>query len=219
MTTSTSTIFYKNALFLLLLSSAGYLCNAADPTDGFTRVSLTDKNFKLQKPYDKPAAERYSKIDGVETFKVYTSDKPFEEGSPTRPRTEIRISGLDYTSGVWQFEGIFYVPKGTTGVILMQVFGATTEATTLQLRVIDGNLMYYNKKVVVANVYNKWVKVNVIHNVGTQKVTIFVDGVQKLVMDGHGRDTHYFKYGAYAALTGSSNYMESRWKGIQVYKK
>lgn len=111
------------------------------------------------------------------------------------------------------------MPSGTTGVIIMQVFGAADEATTLQLRNINGDLMYYNKNVVVSNVYNKWVRVNVIHNVGAKKVTIFVDGVQKLVMDDHGPDTHYFKYGAYAALTGSSNYMESRWKGIKIFKK
>ncbi|KAL6218199.1 hypothetical protein ACLB2K_011414 [Fragaria x ananassa] len=210
MMTSTSTSFCKNALVLLLLSSLGYFCStAADPTDGFTRVSLTNNNFKLQKPYDKSVAERYSKVDGVETFKVYTNDKPFEQGSPTRPRTEIRVTGYDYTSGVWQFEGSCYVPSPTTGVIIMQVFGAADEATTLQLRNINGDLMYYNKNVVVSNVYNKWVRVNVIHNVGAKKVTIFVDGVQKMVMDDHGPDTHYFKYGAYAALTGSSNYMES----------
>jgi hypothetical protein len=111
------------------------------------------------------------------------------------------------------------VPQGSTGVIIMQVFGAATEATTLQLRIIDGDLKYYNKNVVAANVYNKWVRLNVIHNVGAAKVTIFIDGIQKLEMNGHGRDTHYFKYGAYAALTGSSNYMESRWKGIKVFKK
>lgn len=99
MMTSTSTSFCKNALVLLLLSSLGYFCStAADPTDGFTRVSLTNNNFKLQKPYDKSVAERYSKVDGVETFKVYTNDKPFEQGSPTRPRTEIRVTVCIYSS-------------------------------------------------------------------------------------------------------------------------
>lgn len=103
--------------------------------------------------------------------------------------------------------------------MIMQVFGAATEATTLQLRIIDGDLKYYNKNVVAANVYNKWVRLNVIHNVGAAKVTIFINGIQKLEMNDHGRDTHYFKYGAYAALTGSSNYMESRWEGIKVFNK
>ena len=29
-----------------------------------------------------------------------------------------------YTAGVWQFEGYGYVPAGTSGVSVMQVFGA-----------------------------------------------------------------------------------------------
>lgn len=85
--------YYKKVLFLLLLSSLlRHFCTAADPTDGFTRVQLTDQNFKLQQPYDKSPAEHYSKIDGVEKFWVYTNDKPFMQDSPTRPRTEMRIS-------------------------------------------------------------------------------------------------------------------------------
>ncbi|BBG97837.1 hypothetical protein Prudu_007080 [Prunus dulcis] len=211
----------KKVVFLLLLSSLAaqqHLC-AADPTDGFTRVQFTDQNRKLQKPYDKAPEDRYSKVDGVEKFWIYTNDKPFKEGSPTRPRTEIRITGHDYTSGVCQFEGNFFVPQGTSGAIIMQVFGAANEATTLQLRVINGDLKYYGNNVVAANIYSRWVRLNVIHNVGAGKVTIFIDGNQKLVVNDHGGATFYFKYGVYGALSGSSNYMESRWKGIKLFKK
>ncbi|KAK9943861.1 hypothetical protein M0R45_009454 [Rubus argutus] len=134
--------YYKKVLFLLFLSSLlRQFCTAADPTDGFTQVQLTDQNFKLQQPYDKSPAERYININGVEKFWVYTNDKPFMQDSPTRPRTEMRISGYDYTSGVWQFEGNFF-------------------CAARQHRC-----------------YNN------------------------------------------AALTGSSNYMESRWKGIKVFNK
>ncbi|KAL6269246.1 hypothetical protein ACE6H2_026157 [Prunus campanulata] len=197
----------KKVVLLLLLSSLAtqqHLC-AADPTDGFTSVQFTDENRMLQKPYDKALEDRYSNVDGVEKFWIYTNDKPFKEGSPTRPRTEIRITGHDYTSGFWQFEGNFFVPQGTSGAIIMQVFGAANEATTLQLRVINGDLKYYGNNVVAANIY--------------RKVTIFIDGDQKLVVNDHGRATFYFKYGVYGALSGSSNYMESRWKGIKLFKK
>lgn len=37
------------------------------------------------------------------------------------PRTEIRITGYDYSLGVWQFEGHAYVPKGTSGVTIVQI--------------------------------------------------------------------------------------------------
>ncbi|KAK9991228.1 hypothetical protein SO802_026213, partial [Lithocarpus litseifolius] len=45
---------------------------------------------------------------------------------------------------VWQFEGYGFVPNGTTGVCIMQVFGASPPATTLMLRVYNGSLRVYN---------------------------------------------------------------------------
>ncbi|PQQ19342.1 hypothetical protein Pyn_36836 [Prunus yedoensis var. nudiflora] len=133
--------------------------------------------------------------------------------------TRIFALGYDYTSGVWQFEGNFYVPQGSSGVIIMQIHGAATEATTLQLRVYNGDLKYYGNNVVASNIYDKWLRLNVIHNVGAGKVTIFIDGEQKLVVNGHGRANFYFKYGVYGALSASSNYMESRWKEVKLFKK
>ncbi|CAL8173873.1 unnamed protein product [Prunus armeniaca] len=89
--------------------------------------------------------------------------------------THIFALGYDYTSGVWQFEGNFYVPQGSSGVIIMQIDGAATEATTLQLRVYNGDLKYYGNNVVASNIYDKWLRLNVIHSVGAGKVTIFIE--------------------------------------------
>ncbi|ONH90073.1 hypothetical protein PRUPE_8G033300 [Prunus persica] len=133
--------------------------------------------------------------------------------SPTGPRTEIRNSGHGYTSGVRQFEGHFLMPQRSSGVTIMQIFGAAHQATTLQLRVCNGDLKYYIHNVVAANIYNKWFRLNVIHNVGARKVTIFIDGEKKFVVKDHSRATFYFKYGVYAAPS------ESRWRGIKLFKK
>ncbi|EXC19877.1 hypothetical protein L484_017854 [Morus notabilis] len=307
--------FCKNFLVQLVLSflnGQDNLCVLALPTDGFTRVNLSPSNFQLHKPWDQPTGNRYSLVDegSVEKFWVYRTDQPFKQGSPTKPRTEMRISiaelykdiddeywkgfyeakdaivdyspgvklnlsfdaaikgasrcgspavqtpsipsspadnleyegdpemiepmkelqrsfgvdphlqtlGHDYTSGVWQFEGNFYVPSGTTGACIMQVFGAASQATTLQLRVYDGNLRVYQSQGVASNIYDKWFKLNVIHDVGNSRVTIFINNVQKVVVGGRGPSTFYFKYGVYAQ-DGSSNYMESRWRGIRVFRR
>ncbi|GMN56303.1 hypothetical protein TIFTF001_025407 [Ficus carica] len=218
--------YYSKIRSFVLLIALSYLNNSqysslgalGAPTDGFSRVSLSSSNFKLQKPYDQPVQNRYSNNNGVETFRVFSNDKPFQQGSPTKPRTEIRISGYDYTSGVWQFEGNFYVPSGTNGVCIMQVFGAANQATTLQLRVYNGNLQVYKNQVVVSNIYNKWFKLNVIHDVGNSRVTIFINDQQKVVVGGRGLSTFYFKYGVYAQ-DGSSNDMESKWSGIKVFRR
>lgn len=84
---------YYSVLLLIFLSFTTNLYQFcyADPTDGFTLLPLTDHNIKLQKPYNEPLNDRYSYDDGVRKLWVYTNDKPFQKGSGTRPRTEVRI--------------------------------------------------------------------------------------------------------------------------------
>ncbi|XP_010030383.2 citrate-binding protein [Eucalyptus grandis] len=188
-----------------------------DPTKGFVSLPLNQSNFNVQRPYDVPEDERYSFEHGVHKLWVYSSDKPFAPTSRTNPRTEIRIRGYDYSSGVWQFEGYGYVPCGTSGVCIMQVFGASPQATTLMVRVYNGSLYYYRNPILLENIYDRWFKLNVIHNVNASTVKIYIDGQLKMVAPGRGGASHYFKFGVYEQ-DNASYYMESRWKGIKVLK-
>ncbi|RXH85519.1 hypothetical protein DVH24_009340 [Malus domestica] len=201
--------FYKFFCLFLLILKYHYLC-AADPTDGFTPVPLTEDNFVLQKPYNEPLDDRYSYKDGVRSFWIYNHDKPFKADSTTRPRSELRISGHDYSSGIWQFEGYTYVPSGTSGVTIVQIHGAAEGATSLQLRMYDGDIKYYKYNVVATDLYDKWFRVNIIHNVDKGKIIVFIDGVKKFVVKDQGPGDLYFKCGVYAAPENSSNFMESR---------
>uniref|UniRef100_A0A7N0SYH5 Alginate lyase 2 domain-containing protein n=1 Tax=Kalanchoe fedtschenkoi TaxID=63787 RepID=A0A7N0SYH5_KALFE len=103
------------------------------------------------------------------------------------------IKGYDYSSGVWQFEAFGYVPSNTSGVVVMQIFGAETHATTLMMRVHDGALSYYRNP-------------------------IYINGELKFEGSGRGGRSHFFKCGVYAQ-DDASDYMESRWKQIKVLKK
>ncbi|GLJ48406.1 hypothetical protein SUGI_1021760 [Cryptomeria japonica] len=188
------------------------------PTQGFTEVVLNATNFMIQKPYDKEEYERYSFIDGVHSMWVYKDDKPHTPESKTRPRTEIRIEGYDYTEGVWQFEGEVYVPHGTSGVCVMQVFGGVQHATSFMLLASNGVLMRYNDQVVASEIYDRWIHLNIIHNADEGKVSVFVDGNEKVLADDRGRANHYFKCGAYAGVNASSC-MESRWRNIKLWTK
>ena len=78
--------------------------------------------------------------------------------------------------------------------------------------------MIYNSQTIAANIYGKWFKLNVIHDVGNSRVTVFLDDEQKAVVGGRGPSTFYFKYGVYAQ-EGSSNYMQSDWFGIRVLRR
>ncbi len=129
------------------------------------------------------------------------------------------LQGYPYSSGVWQFEADAYVPTGTTGVSIMQIFGAEPpSATTLMTRVYDGSLTYYREPVLVPNIYNKWFRLNVIHDVDAAKVKVYINGDLKLERDDRRGTSHYFKCGVYTQ-NDPSNCMESQWKNIKVLKK
>lgn len=111
-----------------------------------------------------------------------------------------------------------YVQQGTSGASLMQVFGGDPSATTLMVRVYDGNLYYYRNEVIETNIYEKWFRLNVIHDVEGNNVKVYINGSLKFNGDGRGGTTHYFKCGVYGQV-GESDYMESQWKDIKIYKK
>uniref|UniRef100_A0A8I6YB09 Alginate lyase 2 domain-containing protein n=1 Tax=Hordeum vulgare subsp. vulgare TaxID=112509 RepID=A0A8I6YB09_HORVV len=190
--------------------------STGEPTDGFTAVRLSESNFALQRPFDEASGARYSFDGTVRKLWVLSSDKPHARQSHTKPRTEIRMAGYDYSSGVWQFEGYGYVPSGTTGVCIMQVFGAGEAASTLMLHVYDGALRYYNRQLVEDTIYDRWFRLNVIHDVDASTLTVYIDGEQKLRVHGRGGHSHYFKFGVYGQREESSR-MESRWKDYSLY--
>ncbi|KAK9991231.1 hypothetical protein SO802_026216 [Lithocarpus litseifolius] len=102
----------------------------------------------------------------------------------------------------------------------MQVFGATPpRATTLMLRVYNGSLVYYSTgPVLVPNIYNRWFKLNVIHDVDAAKLKVYIDGYLKLEAKGRADTSHAFKCGVYAQFSDSC-YMESRWKHLKVLRE
>ncbi|GMI67851.1 hypothetical protein HRI_000454400 [Hibiscus trionum] len=101
----------------------------------------------------------------------------------------------------------------------MQIFGASSRATTIMLRVYDGELAIYRRSWrLLSNMYDRWIKVNVIHDVGASNVKVYIDGVLRYEGSGAGGHYHYFKFGVYAQ-DDPSHRMESRWRGISLLKK
>lgn len=129
------------------------------------------------------------------------------------------MQGLDYSGGVWQFEGVAFVPNGTSGATILQIHGASHGATTIILRIYDGEMRYYSSQVMASDLYDRWFRVNLIHNVDAGCVTVFLDGAQVFETKDKGPGDLYFKCGVYAAPANISYYMESRWRDIKIYKK
>ncbi|KAM3359901.1 hypothetical protein P3S68_019612 [Capsicum galapagoense] len=93
----------------------------------------------------------------------------------------------------------------------MQVFGASPSATTL-MRVYNENLYCYREKVIESNIYKRWFRLNVIHDVRASKLKVYINGVLKHEASGRGGDHHYFMFGVYGQ-DNESDRMESRWRG------
>ncbi|XP_054806313.1 citrate-binding protein-like [Prosopis cineraria] len=214
---------YQSVVFCGLLVCSCLLVSVrtshlVDLTLGFTELPLNTSHFKLQTPYDLPASSRYSFNHGIHRLWVYSTDKPFSKKS-RGSRSEIRIQGYDYSSGVWQFEGHGYIPSGTSGVSVMQVFGADPpRATTLMVRTYNGSLTYYRSPLLVPYIWDRWFQLNVIHDVEASIVRVYIDRVLVYEAPGQGGASHYFKFGVYKQ-NDPSYYMESRWKGIRVLHK
>jgi Alginate lyase len=202
----------KYLLVFFLFFVAGSRVVDAVPTDGFAEVPFT---YSIQYPYDLQLTNRYSFNNGVHSFWVYATDQPFQQGSATEPRTEMRIFN-DYTNGVWQFEGDLYVPSGTTGVAVMQVFGGTTAATASQLRVYNGSLCRYTSPI-MNNIYDQWIHVNVIHDANAHTVSIYLNGSFARSDADRGPATYYFKCGVYIQ-DNPSDRVESQWANIKVWR-
>ncbi|RDX84497.1 Citrate-binding protein, partial [Mucuna pruriens] len=167
--------------------------------------------------YAQNGASNY--MESLHKLRVYSTDKPLSQNSTTRPRSEIRIRGYDYSSGVWQFQGQGFVPHGTSGVCIMQVLGANPpRATTLMVRSYNDSLSYYKAPILVPNIWGRWFQLNVIHDVEASNVKVYLDGVQVYEATGHGVCSHYFKFRVYTQ-NDPSYYLESQWKGVKVLKK
>ncbi|XP_047155284.1 citrate-binding protein-like [Vigna umbellata] len=211
-------IFHQALLpFLFCITTLSLV--VADPTDGFTRLPSPSSNFQIQKHYDLPQNKCYTFSNGVYRFWVYTNDT---SSTGTRARCELRI-GNYYTSGVLQFEGYFYIPNGTTGTTIHQVVSsgvsaAAATATTSQSRVYHGSLTHFLSPTLETNIYDKWYRFNLIHDVGANNLKIFINGVQKFNGNGQVAGSHYMKIGVYAH-EGASHYVESRWRNIKLFTR
>ncbi|KAI9098402.1 hypothetical protein K1719_025027 [Acacia pycnantha] len=80
-----------------------------------------------------------------------------------------------------KFASYGYVPSGTPGATIAQIRRAPKGkgATTLMLNIDHGNLWYYNGVMVVENLYDKWFRLNMIHDVDAETVSVFINGDQR----------------------------------------
>jgi hypothetical protein len=110
---------------------------------------------------------------------VYKNDKPHMKTSNTHPRTEMALN-QGYSRGqMHQWEAEYFIPGGSSGFCLFQVFGGDdNHATSAMIHTYNGQLSWYEDTAhaLSGNIYNKWTRVNVIHDTKGRMTKIYVNG-------------------------------------------
>ncbi|WP_081164647.1 polysaccharide lyase family 7 protein [Niastella populi] len=186
----------------------------ANPTSGWTQTSYT---YNIQTPWNLSQSSRYSYSGGEHRFWIYPDDECQYEGCSTGPRSELRMNN-NYTSGRHQFEGDVYIVSGSKGTDIMQVFGGSTHATAIMLKIHSasgGTIKRYDNETLMTSAYNKWIHVNVQHDADNGRIYVYINNTLKGNYADRGNATHYFKCGVYN-ISGSRS--ETRWKNVKYWK-
>jgi hypothetical protein len=187
-------------------------CNG-DPTAGFTEYTDT---FKVQHPYDLAESDRFTFENGIYTTWVYPTDKPFQQGSATGPRTEMRWS-QNWSSGerIWEADVMYESPAGQS--CIMQVKGnAPIGGEAMYLQVNGGNLRNSVKPPFLMNSYDKWMNIKTAYNTATRVGRVWIDNCL-LYTTTYSEDAEwYFKNGTYGCNTAICR---AHFKNIKFWKR
>jgi hypothetical protein len=222
----------ENRVAVSQKSQAIALANVPEYGTGWVAKPYT---YVLHKPYNLDTNARHSYNPDFEehTFWIYNTDNPFQEGSNTSPRSEMRFKhtstsgGNNYTTGNHQFEADIKVYSGSYNPIIMQVFGTTADVNKPAFNIKaypnnGGELRFFDGTVLATGIYDTWVHINVVHATNERKFHVFINGTEvrngngKLYFEDKGASQHYFKCGVY---TSQSVMSKVKIKHIKYYYK
>ena len=182
-----------------------------DPTAGHTEYRGL---FKVQRPSDFKAGDRFAYQDGVYTFWVNTNDKAHTPGNGTAPRTEARYPSYASGEHIWSADMMYeHVDKTCVFQIHNEVGNYAT-----YLR-ITGDMMFdlKTRKTITSGMANKWFNLKVLFNTETLDVKIYVNNCLKFTAKSPEGPTPnwYFKHGTYTCDSGTC---KSHYKNIHLYQ-
>ncbi len=211
----------KPFALMLVLASFPIVGNAQIGGSNWTEQSVT---FNVQHPYNLPESSRYTFSDGVYHMWVYKTDKPFEQGSSTLPRTEQRFTP-DYTSGEIQYQAMIKADPSENSYSVFQIhtgdaqsdeFGSTT-FMLFWFSSNGGSVHDYSGKELAGNLGSDWFQLNVDHNLVTHTVTVWINGSQVWQQADNGATDFYMKDGVYEQNHSPSSRMDAYVKEIHFW--
>jgi hypothetical protein len=183
-----------------------------DLTAGFTEYPGA---FRVQRPYDLAASDRFEYKDGIYTFWVNSNDKAHAPGNGTAPRTEARYIDISSGINIWSADVMY---EHVDGTCIMQIHNEVGNYATY-LR-ITGDMMFdlKTRKTVIEGYVNKWFNMKVYFDTDSLDVKIYINNCLKFSAKSPKGPTPnwYFKHGVYTCGSGTC---KSHYKNIHVYEK
>ena len=200
------------AAAVVLLAVPAPAAGGAQPIgSGWTEIF---PNTQLDEP---PGLTRHTVTGGVHHMWVLATDPSKYPGRDSGPRSELRFFN-DYTSGQAQFQADIKVASGCSRASIMQVFGAPDRATAFMAWAMPNKLSYYDISTIYQPLYDQYLRLNVVHDTASGKVSVYVNGAAHGVFQDHGDANHYFKVGVYHQK-GMSARCDVYVKNIHIYRK
>jgi hypothetical protein len=185
---------------------------AASPIGtGWTEIFPT---YKVDYP---PGQTRYTLSGDEFHFWLFNTDQSTYPGHDSGPRSELRWYN-DYSTGQAQFQGDVMIASVCAHACVMQIFGASTQATAFMAWAMPDSLNYYGGPVIQTPVYDKWMRLNVTHDTSTRVIQVYIDGQMKATFMDHGGTNHYFKNGIYHQVNMTPK-CDVYYRGIHIFKK
>lgn len=215
------TLFTTGATVAAGAAATAFGLGTADAavTDGWTKAEYT---YYVQKPWNLREGARYRLTDGVHKTWVYDTDQPFEEGSSTDPRTELRFNE-EYTGGSHMWGADILVPTGSVGACVAQIVRidppSGTPNTDIQLRAYADNggtlRRYTTGQVLATGIYGTWTNVKIAHDADAGSIEVYVNDSLKLTVADRGPSNRHFKCGVY----GGTGRVEAKFRNIGYWTK
>lgn len=195
------------------------LCVAAACAAASTQAQIGTgwTSYSASRSRDLDGSGAYSSANGVETFTIGSSTSGVQ-------RAENKINNT-FSSGQRQFEGRVRVASlGGTNICLKQTFKAPNVGPLLMLSVrsASGGTLYDHGNTGAggfrSGVVGETVRVNSIHNTGTDRLQLYLNGGLVETRDTGTHASWFNKYGCYRTQSGRGP-ATVQWSSIRLWRK
>ena len=175
-------------------------------------------SYKVQRPYDLSVSERFAVSAGpVYTAWILRGDKPFEPGSGTGPRTEMRWGNWSRVEHMWEADVL--IDEGSEGTAIMQV-KSNDGYEPVYVNVKNHGSLYNDsdRTVLATDVWGVWLHLVCGYDPVSGDGRVWVNGRLALTRhDPHPLDTvWYFKNGVYG-ITGAKS--QAHFKNVRFWTR